>query len=47
VVAAFATSTGSSAPAGAQDAPDGSRSTIAQQVVDREPLAGGGWQITI
>ena len=34
-------------PAGAQDAPDGSRSTITQQVVHREPLAGGGWRITI
>lgn len=34
-------------PVGAQDAPDGSRSHITQQVVDREPLAGGGWRITI
>ena len=47
VVAAFAASTGTDNPAHAQDAPDGSRSTITQQVVDREPLAGGGWRITI
>ena len=47
-IAAFAVTTGTSAaPAGAQDAPDGSRSTITQQVVHREPLAGGGWRITI
>ena len=47
-IAAFAVSTGTSAaPAGAQDAPDGSRSTITQEVVHREPLAGGGWRITI
>ena len=47
-IAAFAVTTGTSAaPAGAQDAPDGSRSTITQEVVHREPLAGGGWRITI
>ena len=47
VVASLAASTVGGAPAGAQDAPDGSRSTITQQVVDRQPLAGGGWRITI
>jgi uncharacterized repeat protein (TIGR01451 family) len=34
-------------PAAAQDAPDGSRSHLTQEVVDREPLPGGGWRITI
>ncbi|MGZ8752830.1 MAG: hypothetical protein ACXW1S_07600 [Acidimicrobiia bacterium] len=38
---------GGDTPAAAQDAPDGSRSHITQDVVDREPLAGGGWRITI
>jgi uncharacterized repeat protein (TIGR01451 family) len=45
IVASFAVVPGS--PAGAEDAPDGSRSTITQQLVDREPLAGGGWRLTI
>lgn len=35
------------APAGADTAPDGSRSTITQEVVNREPIPGGGWTITI
>jgi uncharacterized repeat protein (TIGR01451 family) len=46
-VGAFVVSGGPVAPAGAVDAPDGSRSTITQQLVHREPLAGGGWRITI
>jgi len=35
------------APAAAAPAPDGSRSTITQEVVNREPNPGGGWTITI
>jgi uncharacterized repeat protein (TIGR01451 family) len=46
-IGAFVVSAGPVVPAGAQDAPDGSRSTITQQLVHREPLAGGGWRITI
>jgi uncharacterized repeat protein (TIGR01451 family) len=38
---------GAATPAGADDAPDGSRSIITQEVVHREPLSGGGWEITI
>jgi uncharacterized repeat protein (TIGR01451 family) len=33
--------------AAAQEAPDGSTSQIIQDLVDREPLPGGGWQLTI
>ena len=47
VSGAFVVSAGPAAPAGAEDAPDGSRSTITQQLVHREPLAGGGWRLTI
>ncbi|MET0921137.1 MAG: DUF11 domain-containing protein [Acidimicrobiia bacterium] len=38
---------GVNTPVAADDAPDGSRSTITQQVVHREALPGGGWEITI
>lgn len=34
-------------PAAATDATDGSHSKITQEVADRTPLSGGGWQVTI
>jgi len=45
--AAFLPVAPNAAPAGAQEAPDGSRSQITQDLVDREPLPGGGWRVTI
>ncbi len=39
--------TGDDLRADAQTAPDGSRSHLTQDVVDREPLSGGGWRIVI
>jgi uncharacterized repeat protein (TIGR01451 family) len=47
VAAAFPIASAGSAPAGLETDPDGSRSRITQDLVDREPLPGGGWQLTI
>ncbi len=45
--AVFPVAPSTTSAAGAQDAPDGSRSHITQDLVSREALPGGGWRVTI
>ena len=47
VAALLSVAPNAASPAGAQEAPDGSRSSITQDLVARQPLPGGGWQLTI